>query len=704
MFFHKKKSKSGEVLQLLESFRNSEGKSRHRVVVSLGNALVPESSWKCISKYVESILYGYRELFDAAEVEQVWIDQILKRIEREGKWQPLVKEKILLGSRQLNEPFDEKKSSEVVDGVLVDEIDHTHETTLGPELVGLKAWEELELNELLGRLGLSGTQCRGATCSVINRLVDPVSEHRLPLWLQTSSLPDVLGEDCLFSGHDKYYKVSDLLYDNRDEIENHLAEKIANHFGFERTYILYDLTNSHFEGECEENAKAKRGRNKQKRHDCPQVVVGVCFDEHGFVLFHKTFAGNMSDSKSLLEMVSAMEACSKESNLFSSQAQPVVIVDAGIATRDNVKMLRANGFSYLVNETRQNRNKYEKYFGEKEEFTPVNKNNNELTVKVRELDLYGGEVEPEEVKSMAREGSCEFPADSSSLLPEDVGKSNGNRTSSQTKDEKEVVKERLVLCRSEPRGAKEEAIFSGAETKFLESLEKLSDRIKKGKLKDTTKIERSIGAIQARYPRASKYYGITYEQTEKEKNPRRKKRTDTQQKPDPPTLGTLVFKRKDQKAQADGAPDPLLGCYVLRTDRCEISAEQLWHLYMTLSKAENGFRVLKSECGLRPNHHQLEHRVDAHIFISILAYQLQRFILYKLELHGDHRSWSTLRRVLQTHSYSTMIVPTRQGITYRIRKPGIPEECQRHIYNQIGVQLDQLPKTKIVVKKNSSTL
>ena len=98
MFFHKKKSKSGEVLQLLESFRNKEGKSRHRVVVSLGNSSVPEPSWKCISKHVGSTLYGYRELFGPSMGEQVWIDQILKRIEREGKWQPLTKGKVLLGS------------------------------------------------------------------------------------------------------------------------------------------------------------------------------------------------------------------------------------------------------------------------------------------------------------------------------------------------------------------------------------------------------------------------------------------------------------------------------------------------------------------------------------------------------------------------------------------------------------------------------
>ena len=402
MFFYRKKSKSGKVLQLLESYRNRQGKSTHRVVVSLGDAALPETSWKSVAKIIESKLYGYIELFEVAATDQPWIDSILKRIEREGRWQPASSEKVLLAARGSGE--ENKAGFEVVDGVLIDEVGHTHETTLGPELVGLNAWADLRLDDYLKQLGFSGAQRRAAACSVINRLVDPVSENRLALWLQSSSLPDVLGEDCLFSGHDKYYKISDLLYDRHEEIENHLSKKIASHFGFQRTYILYDLTNSHFEGECQENDKAKRGRNKQKRHDCVQVVVGVCFDEHGFILFHRTFSGNMSDSKSLLEMISTMQACSEESNLLGSQTRPIVIIDAGIATKDNVKLLRKEGFSYLVNETRQSRTQYKKYFNEKDRFTPVKKGEKQLTVKIRQLDLCNGEVESEEPRP------CRFQA------------------------------------------------------------------------------------------------------------------------------------------------------------------------------------------------------------------------------------------------------------------------------------------------------
>ena len=704
MFFYRKKSNSGHVLQLLESYRNRQGNSTHRVVVSPGDAALPEKSWKSVAKFVESKLYGYTEWFSPPADEQVWIDSIVKRIEREGKWPGKSNDKTLLGSRCPQE--QRMADAEVVDGVLIDEIEHSHETTLGPELVGLKAWDDLGLDALLERLGFSGVQRRSAACSVINRLVDPVSEHRLPMWLQTSSLPDILGEDCLHSASDKYYKVSDLLYENHEEIEKYLSEKIAHHFGFQRTYILYDLTNSHFEGECLGNEKAKRGRNKQKRNDCVQIVVGVCFDEHGFVLFHKSFAGNMSDSKSLLEMVSAMQTCSKETNLFTSQMRPLVIVDAGIATVDNVNLLREKGFSYLVNETRKGRKKYENYFNEHDRFNSVRKGEKELTVKIRKLAVCDGEIQPEEPYTLgAATQNAQEREENPPPSPADIKACPSVSSNSPTEEEREHLKECLVLCRSKPRKAKEQAIFSGAEKKLLEALKKLSLRIAKGQLKDTVKIQRCIGKIQGRHTRAANHYEISYQPPQEEAKVEQKKKTG-KKKSDSAKPGTFSYTHKEQKdkGNAEIVPDSLLGCYVLRSDQCGISAEQLWHLYMTLSKAEDGFRALKSDCGLRPNHHQLEHRVDAHIFISILAYQLQRFILYQLEQQHDHRSWSTLRRVLQTHSYSTIIVPTNKGKTYRIRKPGMPEECQRHIYNLLGVNLGHLPKTKIMTKKKSPTL
>ena len=109
----------------------------------------------------------------------------------------------------------------------------------------------------------------------------------------------------------------------------------------------------------------------------------------------------------------------------------------------------------------------------------------------------------------------------------------------------------------------------------------------------------------------------------------------------------LRWQRHDERCQAE---EELAGCYVLRTDRTDLGPEQLWGLYMTLCRAEDGFQALKSDLGLRPNHHPLRKRVDAHVFVTVLAYQRLRFPLHTLEQAGDHRSWFSLRTVLSSQN------------------------------------------------------
>ena len=124
--------------------------------------------------------------------------------------------------------------------------------------------------------------------------------------------------------------------------------------------------------------------------------------------------------------------------------------------------------------------------------------------------------------------------------------------------------------------------------------------------------------------------------------------------------------------------------YVLKTDQ-SIDPVTLWELYMSLLKAESGFRMLKSSLGLRPNHHQLEDRVDGHIFISVLAYHLLNWIRQKLEASNDHREWNTIRRILRTHSLLSTRLPLEDGRIVTIRKPSNPDAEQARIYTALGI-------------------
>ena len=643
MFFRLKHSKSGEVLQLLESYRNSEGKPRQRVVVSLGDAAISRPDWVPIAKAVQKQLYGIEELLAAQYTrrQQNWIELILRRIDGQGRWR---------GLRAKEEP--KLKGHKQIDGVLVDEVEHSATgLLLGPILLGLRGWEELRIDEALKQVGFNRAQRDAAKISVINRLVEPVTENALAQWARQTALGDLLGAAAVKADRHRYYRVSDRLVENREKIEEHLRQRQGELFDLDRTVLLYDLTNTHFEGVSAGNAKAKRGKNKQKRDDCVQIVVGMVFDTEGFELGHRIFAGNRSDSTTLLEMIGELD---KAVGLPGEREKTLIIMDGGIATEQNVKLLKEERFGYLVNESRRGRGAYREQFLEQEGFEEVQGRDEDREVKVKWLQEPMGEKDANKVEKEQGERGCED-------------------------------KEYVVLCKSQRRRAKEEAIYSGAEGRFMEALEALQSRVDQGRLKDPQKIHRAIGRVQGQHSRVQRFYSI--ELTEAGEDAEKKK-------------WGLRWIRREQAYEEDAQ---LLGCYVLRTNRDNFTGAELWRLYMTLTRAEDGFKALKSDLGLRPNHHQIEPRVEGHVFITILAYQLLRFIEYTLEQHGDTRCWQTVKRVLGTHTYATLILPTRHGEVYRLRKAGIPEQSHKQIYQLFRIPWKKLPVKKSMVKRKVET-
>jgi len=235
--------------------------------------------------------------------------------------------------------------------------------------------------------------------------------------------------------------------------------------------------------------------------------------------------------------------------------------------------------------------------------------------------------------------------------------------------------ERLVLCKSIGRRNKGLAIRSNAEERFLRDLAALAKRLGEGHLRTMAGAERGLGKVLARHPRVTRFY-----------------ETRVAAAGDRPALS---WQRHDERWKTE---TELAGCYALRTDRRDLAGEALWRLYMTLCRAEEGFQIVKSDLGLRPTFHRLEDRVNAHVFITILAYQVLRFILHTLERQGDNRSWSTLRHILATHCYATIHLPLKDGSVHRLRKPGRPEACQWDIYRKLGITtLRELPTSKTIV-------
>ncbi len=98
---------------------------------------------------------------------------------------------------------------------------------------------------------------------------------------------------------------------------------------------------------------------------------------------------------------------------------------------------------------------------------------------------------------------------------------------------------------------------------------------------------------------------------------------------------------------------------------------------------------MKSSLGLRPNFHQVEERVDTHMFISVLAYHLLHIIEYRLRQKGDHRRWDTIRNVLKTHEHLTICykVKDEDGTVRQqyIRMNSKVEPEHMEIYRKLGL-------------------
>jgi hypothetical protein len=607
MFFRLKKTRSGHVLKLLESYRDAGGTPRHRTVASLGDAPLPEADWRAVADAVAGRLHGHGELVapDLSARQREWADRIVRQVEGEGRW-----------------PAPARAWGEVVDGVLLDRVGHAGTAELGPALAGWRAWNRLGMPELLETLGFGPSQAHAAAVSVINRLSDPSSEHGLADWYRRTGMAELTGRRLRGAGDDRFYRVSDRLLARQREIEAHLRERQRSLFGLGRTVLLYDLTNSHFEGVCAGNPKARRGRNKQKRHDCPQIVVGVVFDGDGFALAHRVFEGNLHDAAGLRRMLGDLkEAAGK------GAGEPLVVMDGGVASRENLDLLRGEGFGYLAADRRPGRGAYAEAFASGEGFTAVGGRDGRPPVEVRAAPSSG----------------------------------------------KDAPGERVVLCRSGPRGEKEKAILSRAEARFRRDAEKLAARVASGRLKVPEKIQRAVGRLLAGHPRAARYYDVRLEEA-----------------------GGTARLAWDRSEEAMEDAEDLCGCYVLRASGTAMDPESLWRLYMTLTRAEDGFRALKTELGLRPNPHRREDRVDGHVFICVLAYQLLRLTLRALEDGGDRRSWGSVRRVLRTHCYTTILLPTRAGTTHRIRRAGEPDEEQKAIYRLLDIDWTSLPVLRTV--------
>ena len=222
-----------------------------------------------------------------------------------------------------------------------------------------------------------------------------------------------------------------------------------------------------------------------------------------------------------------------------------------------------------------------------------------------------------------------------------------------------------LYCFSEERANKERAIVERFATRFEAALAKLNDGLSRPRAhKRLDQVWQRIGRLKSRHTRVAAHYQIDV--TADETGER---------------AAAVTWTRRPK----DGSMLTHPGIYCLRSSETDWDEETLWRTYTTLTDVEAVFRALKSELGLRPIYHHKPRRAEGHLFITVVAYQLAQVIRTRLRAHGEHASWSTLRRILEGQQRVTATFRRPDGRTLHVRTATQPEPEQRAIYDALGV-------------------
>jgi Transposase DDE domain len=325
--------------RLCESYRY-DNTVRHLTILHLGTLEeLPEIEQKKalatrINELVKQSYSGKQSLFPPP-------DQLIETLAQ--KFFTAIKEKQLLD-------LAAGKDYHRVD---TDSVKNKNIKEVGSEWLCLQALEQLDIPTFLAGKDWSTEQIQLALTHIVSRATYPASELRTSQWIKENSAV------CELSGYsidkitkDKLYDISKCLYKVKADLEKHLSKRTNELFDLNDKIILYDLTNTYFEGSMRSSKIAKFGRSKEKRNDARLVVLAVVVNTEGFLKYSQIFEGNLADSKSLEQIITELSL-----RTSSTERHPTVVLDAGIATEDNLKLLREKKFDYMC-VSRSNMKKY----------------------------------------------------------------------------------------------------------------------------------------------------------------------------------------------------------------------------------------------------------------------------------------------------------------------------------------------------------
>ena len=335
----KKKNKSSDTeyiyYRLIHGYKIGN-KTRHQNILNLGKLEgIDKSYHKALADRIEELVTGNSTtLFSDLQTNSI-IKDLVQEFSKK-----IITERLFI-TPPANKRSISKEISRNYQEVDLDTLEQIESRSIGGEWLIKQAMERLGIEKILSNTGMSKEETTTAQMLLTAKAIHPSSELETERWLHENSATKELYNTNGKTSRYKLYKAATQMYDHKTDIDNQIYNNVSTLFSSKSKIVIYDLTNMYFEGQMLGSKKADFGRSKQKQSGSKLIGLALSIDSLGFVRYSRFYKGNISEpctfEAMLSDVVSAMDI---------KEEKPVIVMDAGIATEENLEIIKSNKYGY----------------------------------------------------------------------------------------------------------------------------------------------------------------------------------------------------------------------------------------------------------------------------------------------------------------------------------------------------------------------
>ena len=430
-------------------------KARHQNILSLGGLeTLPRERHKVLADRIEELVTGNGSSLFPDKESFADVEPLARHFADK-----IVKEKLFAFTPDKERTISKEILSNIQE-VDIESVEQVDSKEIGGEWLVKQAFDELGVSSILADSGLDATQIDIAQMLLTGKLLHPSSELEAERWLKENSGSRELYHTKEDISRYQLYGAAQAMYQNKNTIEKHLYNKLSTLFSGRSKIVIYDLTNMHFTGQMPGSDKAHFGRSKQKQTGSKLIGLALSIDSLGFVRYSKFYNGNISEPETFEDMLREVTC-----QLDTRGEKPVIVMDAGIATEENLEIIRSHKFNYdyvCVSRT-------------------IPRDYTQLSVQAETIcDNKGNKIELTKVAAAGKDDN-------------------------------------FLHIKSDQKLKKEASIDNKHTLRLEAQLQEIKDKLpKKGTLKKTEKVHEKVGRIKGQLSKIGWLYDITYTQ-DKEK-------------------------------------------------------------------------------------------------------------------------------------------------------------------------------------------